>query len=210
MRGVQDGLAQLARGTLSPSDLAQRVGELRVQRDAIAAAAVGPELARIPTLVLMARSHAAARDDKPAMARLALADAALHASEEGSDERWRDALELAVEAHELDVARQAAARIELAAAAAGRLDIIVETAGQIASLAAELGDVHAESSALGDQALALSQLSGQDDRARELVARAHALAADDAIRTARVSLLAKARCWNGSAMRRVRAARYDT
>jgi hypothetical protein len=189
VRGVQDGLAQLARGKLSPSDLAQRVGELRAKRDAIAAAAAGPELARIPSLVLMARSYAAARGDKPAMARLALADAAMHANEQGSDERWRDALELAIDARDLGVARHAAARIELAAAAAGRLDIIAETASQIGALAADLGDADAEISALGDQALASAQLGGQEARARELVGRAHALAADDAVRAGRVSLL---------------------
>ena len=189
VRGVQDGLAKLARGELSAQDLAQRVAELRSHRDAIQAAAVGPELARIPTLVVMARAYAASRGDRPAMARLALADAALHANEPDAGERWRDALELALAADQLGVARQAAARLELAAAAGRRLEDIVEIASRIAELAQRLGDADAELAALGDQALAFAQLPDGAARARELVAAAGRLAGGDAIRAARAALL---------------------
>lgn len=186
-RELQDGLSRLADGRLDPAELARRAAELRTQRDAVAAAAA--QLSRIPELVATARAYAASQSDVGAVAQLAVADAALRATEPGAEVRWRDALDAALVADDLVLARQAATRVELHAAAEGRLDAIAETAARVAELAARAEDAEAELAATGDQALALAQLPDGADQASALVAHAYALAEGDPILMARASLL---------------------
>ena len=145
--------------------------------------------ARVPALVAEARDQAVSRGDAMRAAQLAVTEAALRDHERGAVERWQAALEAALAAEQVRLAAAAASRIELAAAADGALAPIIETAPRIAELAARLGDVDTEIGALGDEALARLQVPGGEERAAELLDRAHLVAGDDALRVIRVNLL---------------------
>lgn len=145
--------------------------------------------ARVPSLLADARAQAVSRGDALHAAQLAVTEAALRDHEHDAADRWRAALDAALEAEQLRLAAAAASRLELAALAAGALAPVIEIAPRIAELAAKLGDADTEIGALGDEALARLQVEGGQERALELLERAHLVAGDDALRVIRVSLL---------------------
>jgi hypothetical protein len=177
--GIGDVFAAIQRG----ENPARSVAKLRVDRDAVLAAA--PKLAEVPALLARAIEHARMRGDRAATARLAIAYAAMH----DDDGAWRDALELAADAKLLGEARRAATRIETTAIAAGKLDDVAHVADRIAELARELGERDVELAAVGDRALVFAQLGLAGD-ARAQVARAQAIADGDPKREVRAHLLA--------------------
>ena len=177
--GIGEIFAAIQRGDV---DVGRRVAALRADRDAVVAAA--PKLADVPALLARAIEHARIRGEHAAMARLAIASAALHDELDG----WRNALDLAVDAKLLPEARRAATRLEAAAITTGRLDELATVAGRIAVLAGELGDRDAELAAVGDQALAVAQLGLAGD-ARALLDHARGLG-DSPAREVRAHLLA--------------------
>ena len=145
--------------------------------------------ARVPALIAEARAQAVSRGDAVHAAQLAVTEAALRDHEPDATDRWRAALDAALDAEQIRLAAAAASRLELAALAAGALAPVIETAPRIAELAAKLGDVDTEIGALGDEALARLQVAGGQERALELLERAHLVAGDDAFRVIRVTLL---------------------
>jgi len=165
----------------------RNVAALRGHRAALAEAQRA--FSSVPVLVAEARAQAVTRGDAVRAAQLAVTEAALRDHEDGAAERWHAALEAALAAEQVRLAAAAASRIELAAIAGGALAPIIETAPKIAELAAKLGDVDTELGALGDEALARLQVPGGEERAAELLERAHLVAGDDALRVIRVNLL---------------------
>jgi tetratricopeptide (TPR) repeat protein len=172
--------AAIERGDASVS---ARLGALRADRDAISRAMA--QLADVPALVAQALEHARIVGDRAAVARLAIASAALR----GDLASWREALEHALDAQLLPEVQRAASAIEAAAIESGELDELAGVAARVAELAVELGDRDVTLSALGNRALALAQLGRTDDASAELE-RALAIAKGNGAREVRAQLLA--------------------
>lgn len=182
-----DRLLEGAGADMDHAVASRSAAALRSQRDALAEAQRA--YSRVPALVAEARAQAITRGDALRAAQLAVTEAALREHEDGAAQRWQAALEAALAAEQVRLAAAAASRIELAAVAGGALAPIIETAPKIAELAAKLGDADTEIGALGDEALARLQVPGGEERAAELLERAHLVAGDDALRVIRVNLL---------------------